>query len=124
MKSPPKRTPAGSVAIAGKSSTGGAVAGTIAAFSVVVFVVFLMKYPQYRKLLLLNGIRNLLLVPSPFVLVKNHMVGGWTFDEQGELVSSYFHFDFQHLERLLAYVIAVILVFRALIVKARKDERA
>ena len=112
-----------SVSIQSGIAIGGIAVGLLVMASVVVFVVFLMKYPQHRRLLLLNGIRNLLLVPSPFVLV-NHMNAGWIFDEQGELVSSYFNFDFEKLELLLAYIIAVILVFRALIVKARKDERA
>ena len=109
-----------SVSIQSGIAIGGIAVGLLVMASVVVFVVFLMKYPQHRRLLLLNGIRNLLLVPSPFVLV-NHMNAGWIFDEQGELVSSYFNFDFEKLELLLAYILAVILVFRALIVKARKD---
>ncbi len=100
---------------------GGLAIGALAVASAGVFLVFLKKYPQHRKLLLLNGLRNLLLVPSPFVLV-NHMTGGWVSDEQGGLVFSYFNFDFEKLELLLAYILAVILVFRVLTARKRRDD--
>lgn len=101
-------------------AAGGVAIGMIAVASAVVFAVFLTKYPQHRRLLVLNGLRNLMLLPTPFVLAR-YVGGGWEYNASGEMVSNYLYFQFEELAPLLVYIIAVILVFRAIIVKARRD---
>ena len=100
-------------------AAGGAVIEILAIAMIVVFAVFVMKYPQHRGALVLSGIRNLLLIPSLFLLAM--AVGGvYELNENGESVGTGFYLLYDKLAPALVYLLAVILVFRALIVKARK----
>ena len=97
-----------------------AMIGVLASAMIVVFAVFVMKYPQHRGALVLSGIRNLLLIPSLFLLAM--AVGGvYELNENGESVGTGFYLLYDKLAPALVYLLAVILVFRALIVKARKS---
>lgn len=96
-----------------------AMIGVLASAMIVVFAVFVMKYPQHRGALVLSGIRNLLLIPSLFLLAM--AVGGvYELNENGESVGTGFYLLYDKLAPALVYLLIVILVFRALIVKARK----
>ena len=93
--------------------------GALAIAMIVVFAVFVMKYPQHRGTLVLSGIRNLLLIPSLFLLAMA-VDGVYELNENGESVGTGFYLLYDKLAPALVYLLAVILVFRALIVKARK----
>lgn len=109
-----------SVSIQSGIAIGGVAVMSLAAASAAVFLVFLIKYPQYKKLIVLNGVRNLLLMLSPILLAM--AVGGvYEMNENGVFVENSFYLQYDKLAPALVYLLAVILVFRALIVKARKD---
>ncbi len=108
-----------SVSIQSGIAIGGVAVMSLAAASAAVFLVFLIKYPQYKKLIVLNGVRNLLLMLSPILLAM--AVGGvYEMNENGVFVENSFYLQYDKLAPALVYLLAVILVFRALIVKARK----
>ncbi|MBR3297755.1 MAG: helix-turn-helix transcriptional regulator [Clostridia bacterium] len=108
-----------SVSIQSGIAIGGVAVMSLAAASAAVFLVFLIKYPQYKKLIVLNGVRNLLLIPSLFLLAM--AVGGvYELNANGESVGTGFYLLYDKLAPALVYLLAVIIVFRALIVKARK----
>ncbi len=109
-----------SVSIQSGIAIGGVAVMSLAAASAAVFLVFLIKYPQYKKLIVLNGVRNLLLMLSPILLAM--AVGGvYEMNENGVFVENSFYLQYDKLAPALVYLLAVILVFRVLIVKARKD---
>lgn len=108
-----------SISIQSGIAIGGVAVMSLAAASAAVFLVFLIKYPQYKKLIVLNGVRNLLLMLSPILLAM--AVGGvYEMNENGVFVENSFYLQYDKLAPALVYLLAVILVFRALIVKARK----
>ena len=108
-----------SVSIQSGIAIGGVAVMSLAAASAAVFLVFLIKYPQYKKLIVLNGVRNLLLIPSLFLLAM--AVGGvYELNANGESVGTGFYLLYDKLAPALVYLLVVIIVFRALIVKARK----
>ena len=99
-----------------------AMIGVLASAMMVVFAVFVMKYPQHRGALVLSGIRNLLLIPSLFLLAM--AVGGvYELNENGESVGTGFYLLYDKLAPALVYLLAVILVFRVLTARKRRDDR-
>lgn len=99
-----------------------AMIGVLASAMIVVFAVFVMKYPQHRGALVLSGIRNLLLIPSLFLLAM--AVGGvYEMNENGVFVENSFYLLYDKLAPALVYLLAVILVFRVLTARKRRDNR-
>ncbi|MBQ4428169.1 MAG: helix-turn-helix transcriptional regulator [Clostridia bacterium] len=111
-----------SVSIQSGIAIGGVAVMSLAAASAAVFLVFLIKYPQYKKLIVLNGVRNLLLMLSPILLAM--AVGGvYEMNENGVFVENSFYLQYDKLAPALGYLLAVILVFRALTARKRRDDR-
>lgn len=99
-----------------------AMIGALASAMIVVFAVFVKKYPQHRGVLVLSGIRNLLLIPSLFLLAMA-VRGVYELNANGESVGTGFYLLYDKLAPALVYLLAVILVFRALIARKRRDDR-
>ena len=111
-----------SVSIQSGIAIGGVAVMSLAAASAAVFLVFLIKYPQYKKLIVLNGVRNLLLMLSPILLAM--AVGGvYEMNENGVFVENSFYLQYDKLAPALLYLLAVILVFRVLTARKRRDDR-
>lgn len=111
-----------SVSIQSGIAIGGVAVMSLAAASAAVFMVFLIKYPQYKKLIVLNGVRNLLLMLSPILLAM--AVGGvYEMNENGVFVENSFYLQYDKLAPALGYLLAVILVFRVLTARKRRDDR-
>lgn len=51
-------------------------------FNIIIFLIFILKYKSTRKTLLLPGIRNMLMIPSGFLLSKVHHVVVYSWNNQ------------------------------------------
>ena len=90
--------------------------------NVVCFVLFFFRNKEERKNFILNGIRNILLIPSTFIASECHYIG-WTYhDAEGVMLNpeKYDVWQSEYLFLAIGYTCAIFMIFSLINMRRKK----